>query len=258
MVNTGRQSAAILLVEDDPGIALTLTDVLEGNSHRVRVAGTGAEAKTLVDEMHPDLIILDLMLPDADGLVLCSDLKARAPAPIIICSASTQTRDRVLSLKLGADDFIGKPFDIDELEARVEAVLRRTQAQKAAEPAPAARPQLPQERVGSLVIDRGRRRVTLAGEMLQLTPTEYRLLCALAAHPDEVLSREELAQQVWGYADASVGRAIDAHISRLRVKLNAGKVPAPPIVSVRGFGYKIVASSESETTASETTQTAVA
>ena len=246
MVNPVRQSASILLVEDDPGIALTLTDVLESNGYTVRTAGTGAEAKTFVDEMNPDLIILDLMLPDADGLVLCSDLKARADASIIICSASTQTRDRVLSLKLGADDFIGKPFNIDELEARIEAVLRRTQGVKAAEPTP-ARPPSPQERVGDLVIDRSRRRVTLGSEPLQLTPTEYRLLCALAAHPDEVLSREELAQQVWGYADAGVGRAIDAHISRLRVKLNAAKAPPPPIVSVRGFGYKIADGSDANT-----------
>jgi aminomethyltransferase len=171
--------------------------------------------------------------------------KSRVDAPIVICSASNQTRDRVLGLKLGADDFISKPFDIDELEARIEAVLRRSRAQKTAE-APAAPPAQQQERVGELAIDRGRRRVTLGGETLQLTPTEYRLLCALAAHPDEVLSREELAQQVWGYADASIGRAIDAHISRLRVKLNSGKVPAPPIVSVRGFGYKIVAEASGE------------
>jgi len=245
MVNTGKQSAAVLLVEDDPAIALTLSDVLEGTGYSVRHATTGAEAKAMTDEIQPDLIILDLMLPDADGLVLCSDLKSRVDAPIVICSASNQTRDRVLGLKLGADDFISKPFDIDELEARIEAVLRRSRAQKTAE-APAAPPAQLQERVGELAIDRGRRRVTLGGETLQLTPTEYRLLCALAAHPDEVLSREELAQQVWGYADASIGRAIDAHISRLRVKLNSGKVPAPPIVSVRGFGYKIVAEASGE------------
>src|SRR6266542_2660670 len=246
MATSGRQAASILLVEDDPAIALTLVDVLEGAGHTVRHASTGAEAKTLVEEALPDLIILDLMLPDADGLVLCSDLKARAGVPIIICSASNQTRDRVLSLKLGADDFIGKPFDIDELEARVEAVLRRANAQRPSEASPQSQPHVQQERVGELVIDRGRRRVMLGGESLQLTPTEYRLLCALAAHPDEVLSREELAQQVWGYADASIGRAIDAHISRLRVKLNTGKTPAPPIVSVRGFGYKIVAEAMGE------------
>ena len=250
MVNTGKQTASVLLVEDDPAVALTLTDVLEGAGHTVRHATTGAEAKSMADEQNPELIILDLMLPDADGLVLCTDLKARTGAPIIICSASNQTRDRILGLKLGADDFISKPFDIAELEARVEAVLRRANVSRAdTAPAAGAAPAQQQERVGELTIDRGRRRVTLGGETLQLTPTEYRLLCALAAHPDEVLSREELAQQVWGYADASIGRAIDAHISRLRVKLNNGKAPAPPIVSVRGFGYKIVAEAGAETAA---------
>jgi DNA-binding response OmpR family regulator len=245
MVGTGKPSTSILLVEDDPAVALTLSNVLEGTGYVVRRAGTGAEAKSMTDESRPDLIILDLMLPDADGLVLCADLKNRAAAPIIICSASNQTRDRVLGLKLGADDFIGKPFDIDELEARVEAVLRRARPESSAPvsvPAP-----LQQERVGELVIDRGRRRVTLGGEPLQLTPTEYRLLCALAGHPNEVLSREDLAQQVWGYADASIGRAIDAHISRLRGKLNAGRTQAPSIVSSRGYGYKIVPERTHET-----------
>src|SRR6266540_950928 len=156
MATSGRQAASILLVEDDPAIALTLTDVLEGAGHTVRHASTGAEAKTFAEEAQPDLIILDLMLPDVDGLVLCSDLKTRSGAPIIICSASNQTRDRVLSLKLGADDFIGKPFDIDELEARVEAVLRRASPQKAAGAPAQPQPQIQQERVGELVIDRGR------------------------------------------------------------------------------------------------------
>ena len=241
MATLGKQTAGILLVEDDPAVALALTEVLESVGHQLRHASTASEAKAFIDESQPDLIILDLMLPDADGLVLCADLKARSVAPIVICSASNQTRDRVLGLKLGADDFIAKPFDIEELEARVEAVLRRAGPPKTA--AAAAQPQAPsqQERVGELLIDRGRRRVTLGGESLQLTPTEYRLLCALASRPDDVLSREELAQQVWGYADASIGRAIDAHISRLRVKLNAAKASAPHIVSARGFGYRIVA-----------------
>jgi two-component system response regulator MtrA len=244
MVSTGNgRETSVLLVEDDPATALTLSDVLQERGHRVRHASTAAEAKALVEEAAPDLIILDLMLPDADGLVLCADLKTRSGAPIIICSASNQTRDRVLGLKLGADDFIGKPFDIDELEARVEAVMRRSVQGTAMEAGTHTVPPA-QERVGSLTIDRGRRRVMLGNEAVQLTPTEYRLLCALAARPDEVLSREELAQQVWGYADASIGRAIDAHISRLRVKLTGHQAAPPAVVSVRGFGYKIVPEAE--------------
>jgi two-component system response regulator MtrA len=226
-----------MLVEDDPAVAQTLTDALESSGYRVWHAENGADARTLLEQAHPDLIILDLMLPDVDGLVLCSGLKAIADVPIIICSATPQKRDAILGLKLGADDFVPKPFDIYELEARVEAVLRRTSQPRSAEPAQPAPPD--HIRVGNLVIDRSRRRVTLGNEQIQLTPTEYRLVSALASRPDEILSRDELAQLVWGYQDASSGRTIDVHIRRLRVKLSGAAVPAPAIVSVRGFGYKM-------------------
>ena len=237
----------VMLVEDDPAVAQTLTDVLESSGYRVWHVESGADAKAMLEQARPDLIVLDLMLPDVDGLVLCSTLKAIADVPIIICSATTQKRDAVLGLKLGADDFIPKPFDIYEFEARVEAVLRRTHpvSGRHAEAAPTS----DQIRLGELVIDRSRRRVSLGGQALQLTPTEYRLLSALASRPDEILTREELAQLVWGYQDVSSGRTIDVHIRRLRVKLASGAVPPPPIISVRGFGYKI-AQEEGASTAS--------
>jgi len=226
-----------MLVEDDHAVAQTLTDALESSGYRVWLAETGADAKTLLEQTRPDLIILDLMLPDVDGLVLCSGLKAIADVPIVICSATPQKRDAILGLKLGADDFIAKPFDIYELEARVEAVLRRTsQTRVSAEASPTPPDHI---RVGELIIDRSRRRVTLGGEPIQLTPTEYRLVSALASRPDEILSRDDLATLVWGYQDASSGRTIDVHIRRLRVKLSQGPVPAPAIVAVRGFGYKM-------------------
>lgn len=226
-----------MLVEDDHAVAQTLTDALEGSGYRVWLAETGADAKTLLEQTRPDLIILDLMLPDVDGLVLCSGLKAIADVPIVICSATPQKRDAILGLKLGADDFIAKPFDIYELEARVEAVLRRTSQTRVSKEASPSPPD--HIRVGELIIDRSRRRVTLGGEPIQLTPTEYRLVSALASRPDEILSRDDLATIVWGYQDASSGRTIDVHIRRLRVKLSQGPVPAPAIVAVRGFGYKM-------------------
>ena len=225
-----------MLVEDDPAVAQTLTDALESSGYRIWHAENGADAKTLLEQSRPGLIILDLMLPDIDGLVLCSGLKSIADVPIIICSATPQKRDAILGLKLGADDFVAKPFDIYELEARVEAVLRRTSQSRTVE---VSAPPPDHIRVGDLVIDRSRRRVMLGGEPIQLTPTEYRLVSALASRPDEILSRDELAQLVWGYQDASSGRTIDVHIRRLRVKLSQGPVPAPAIVAVRGFGYKI-------------------
>jgi DNA-binding response OmpR family regulator len=226
---------AVMLVEDDHSVAQTLTDVLESSGYRVWHVENGADAKAMLEQARPDLIVLDLMLPDVDGLVLCSTLKAIADVPIIICSASNQKRDTVLGLKLGADDYIAKPFDVYEFEARVEAVLRRVHQSRPQE-APAQQDHI---HIGELIIDRSRRMVTLGGTQLQLTPTEYRLLSAMASRPEEVLSREELAQLVWGYQDVSTGRTIDVHIRRLRVKLASGPVPAPPIISVRGFGYKI-------------------
>lgn len=238
MVQHSRPSGStVMLVEDDPTVARTLADVLESSGYRVWHAENGGDSKAMLEQAHPDLIILDLMLPDIDGLVLCSALKAIADIPIIICSATPQKRDAILGLKLGADDFIAKPFDIYELEARVEAVLRRANGRSSETRAAPANDHI---RVRDLVIDRSRRKVTLGEEQIQLTPTEYRLLSALASRPDEILSRDELAQIVWGYQDASSGRTIDVHIRRLRVKLASTSVPPPQIVAVRGFGYKIV------------------
>jgi two-component system response regulator MtrA len=236
MTEKAKNGTTILLVEDDETVAAAVAEVLELSGYNVSHAADGNQAKALIEEKRPDLVVLDLILPDVDGLVLCSDLKAIADVPVVICSATTRKRDTVLGLKLGADDFIPKPFDIYEFEARVEAVLRR--AGQSRKPAEATTP--PDEmRIGGLSIDRSRHRVSLGGEVIQLTPIEYRLLIALMSRPDEVLSREDLAQMVWGYQDASVGRTIDVHIRRLRVKLGSAATASPPIVSVRGFGYKI-------------------
>jgi len=228
--------ATILLVEDDDAIAESMAELLESAGYKVVRTDNGMDAKASLERARPDLIILDLILPDVDGLVLCSDLKAIADVPIIVSSATGRKRDTVLSLKLGADDFVPKPFDIFEMEARVEAVLRRAQ-QRGATNQPASPPD--EIRLGELAIDRSRRRVMLGDAELHLTPIEYRLLSVLASRPDEVFSREDLAQLVWGYQDASVGRTVDVHIRRLRVKLGSAPVPPPPIISVRGFGYKI-------------------
>ncbi|HEU5316609.1 MAG TPA: response regulator transcription factor [Chloroflexota bacterium] len=263
---TGGQQSQILLVEDDAAVAMTLTDVLESEGYRVAHAPNGGVAKTLVDEVHPDLIILDLMLPDSDGLVLCSDLKSRADVPIIICSATNRKRDAVLGFKLGADDFVPKPFHVDELLTRVQAALRRAASRPKDAPPPAgasagaapvydttptgnAQPR--SYRVGDLHVDHARRSVKLGDVSVELTPTEYRLIAALASRPEEVLSRQDLAQIVWGYQDASIGRSIDVHLHRLRTKLKEAnpRIKPPSIVAVRGFGYKITTQAEEETSA---------
>ena len=231
--------ASILLVEDDPATAFMLTDVLQSNGYEVRVAHTGAEARTLAEQLKPDLIILDLVLPDEDGLVLCSVLKSMTLAPILVCSGTQRRRDAFLSLKLGADDFIAKPFDVYDLLARVEVLLRRG-AQR--QPAETTTPRGP-IRVGDLQIDHATHQVTLGDTLLQLTPTEYRLLTVLAARPEQVVPRDALAKLVWGDPDTGTSRTIDVHIGRLRVKLTQAGRNAPQIMSVRGFGYKIVSGS---------------
>jgi DNA-binding response OmpR family regulator len=228
--------ATILLVEDDAAIAFMLTDILESTGYQVREAATGAAARAMVEQLRPDLIILDLVLPDEDGLVLCSLLKNTANVPILICSGTQRRRDAFLSLKLGADDFIAKPFDMYDLLARVEVLLRRAAQHHAGEPITHRGPL----RIGELLIDHGLHQVTLATNVLQLTPTEYRLLTVLAARPDQVVPREALAKLVWGDPDTGTSRTIDVHIGRLRVKLGLGGRQAPQIISVRGFGYKIV------------------
>jgi DNA-binding response OmpR family regulator len=205
---------------------------LEGSGYRVAAVDTGAKARSLVEHLRPDLILLDLTLPDTDGLVLTTTLKHLTSAPIIICSACDGRVDRVLGLKLGADDFVAKPFDLDELEARIEAVLRRATRAPTAPPMPAD-----QIRVDDLVISPSRAMVSIAGRVVHVTPTEYRLLVALASRPDQVLSRETLGQLVWGYHDFGTSHLIDVHIGRLRLKLRRPSTAAPLIVTVRGRGY---------------------
>jgi DNA-binding response OmpR family regulator len=228
----------ILLVDDDPAAAQALSHALESSGYRVTAVDTGSEARSIIEHANPDLILLDLALPDTDGLVLTAALKTLTDAPIIVCSARQQQVDRVLSLKLGADDFVPKPFDLEELEARIEAVLRRASRVRDVS-APSD-----EIRIGDLSIAQSRGTITLAGEVVHLTPTEYRLLVALASRPNEVLSRETLGQIVWGYQDLGTGHLIDVHIGRLRLKLRRVSPAAPVVVTVRSRGYTIGPESE--------------
>ncbi|HEY0581147.1 MAG TPA: response regulator transcription factor [Chloroflexota bacterium] len=239
MAAAGAGRASILVVEDDPSVARVLLDALAMANYRTWHAIDGHDARGQIEHARPDLILLDLLLPDIDGLVLCSMLKTIADVPTIICSASSRRSDPVLALKLGADDFVKKPFELDDLLARIEAVLRRAPPRPANGTLPPPRPR--ELRVGELTIEPGRRRAVVGHEPLALTPTEFRLLMVLAADAEQILSRDRLAQQVWGYADASNSRTIDVHIRRLRVKLAHGPLAAPTIVSVRGMGYRLTA-----------------
>src|SRR5216684_629010 len=225
----------ILVIEDDQALGTTLRNVLSSSGYRVWVAESGSEVRATLEHLEPDLILLDLTLPDADGLILAATLKILRSTPIIIMSARTQQADRVLGLKLGADDFIAKPFDLDELMARVEAVLRR------ATPAPLSTPaSVDRISIGELTITPTSALVTLGSEAVHLTPTEYRLLLTLARHVDEVLSRQALLQLVWGYQDSSAGHVVDVHLGRLRQKLQRARLATPRIITVRGAGLSLV------------------
>jgi DNA-binding response OmpR family regulator len=255
----------IMLVDDDPTVANLVREILEGEGYLVETAGTGGAAEAMIEHVRPNLVILDIMLPDADGLMLCARLLGQWPAPVIMLSGSRRESDRILSLRLGADDFIAKPFDTFELVARVQAVLRRSPRElgmpSTSPLAPAAgaaahrdfqagiggrenRRQDGPGTVGALTIDPRRRTVTIGDAPLQLTPTENRLLTALASDAERVFSRDELAGVLWGYDSLGESRAVDVHIRRLRAKLEPFGDTAPPIVTVRGFGYKLGRSDE--------------
>ena len=231
------QAPSILLVEDDPGFAAMLCDALSARGYHLWHAASAAEAEALLGDMRADLILLDLILPDRNGLALCVTLKGRSGVPLIVCSATRRKDDRVLAFKLGADDFLAKPFSLDELQARIEVALQRggTSSRNGARP-----PEPRVQHIGALVIDRAQRRVTLGDDVLQLTPTEYYLLCALASRPAEVVSRSELAESVWSSSDASILRSLDVHMRRLRAKIKAAGGGPTRLVTRRGFGYQLL------------------
>jgi DNA-binding response OmpR family regulator len=230
--STGEANASvtIMLVEDDPEVERRVTLALRRRGYQVVIATTGAEARALLSAANPDLIIMDLMLPDTDGLLLTESFQALTRAHILICSGRHERHDRVLGLKLGAADFLAKPFDMDELEARVEALLRRSV--RRASPAPTD-----QIRVGEMVIAPSRGTVKIAGRLVHLTPTEYHLLLVLASQPETVFARRALTQKVWGYPDLERGHLVDVHVGRLRLKLRAASPDREYVVTEHGRGY---------------------
>jgi len=230
----------ILLIEDDPILAEMLRERLRSRGHTVWHAAGGAEAEAIACEIQPELVIVDLVLPDANGLVLCADLRARWTIPIIICTASERPEDAILGFKLGADDFVRKPFSTDELEARIEAALRRPTLRSMA-----VSDDDTLQIVGPLVIDRARHIATVGGEVIHLTPKEFGLLCALADPPNHLHHTQDLARQVWGEYDLGIARSLQVHIRRARSKLKATKGRSPDLMSVRGLGYRLVWEGES-------------
>jgi DNA-binding response OmpR family regulator len=221
----------ILVVDDELQIVRVARSYLEKASFRVLTASNGKEALFVARHEKPDLVVLDLQMPEMDGLEFTRRVRAEQPdIAIIMLTARIEEMDRILGLELGADDYMTKPFSPRELVARVRAVLRRSQAA----PAPVEVLQ-----VKDLLLDKGRREATLAGERLDLTPTEFDLLAALMSAPGRAFSRADLLEAVQGVAFEAYERTIDAHIKNLRHKLEPDPANPQYITTVRGIGYRL-------------------
>jgi two-component system phosphate regulon response regulator PhoB len=225
-------SAHILVVDDEPDISALVAYHLARESYRVRTAADGVEAIRAVETERPDLVVLDLMLPGMSGLDVLGELRRRGETqdlPVILLTARREEKDRIEGLRLGADDYLAKPFSPQELVLRVGAVLRRVQQ------APPVAKGGKVVRVGPFTVDTGAARAEAAGEPLDLTPTEYRLLLTLMERRGRVQSRRQLLEAVWEVTANIATRTVDMHVQRLRNKLGG---EADWIETVRGFGYR--------------------
>jgi len=222
-------SKTVLVIDDEPKIADLCRDYLRAAGYGVLTAGDGPDGLALARREHPDLVVLDLMLPGMDGLDVCRALRRDGSVPIIMLTARVDESDRLVGLELGADDYLTKPFSPRELVARVRTVLRR--AGGAATPAEVIR-------AGELSLDRTRFKVNLPDREVTLTPTEFEILAVMAAQPGRVFSRAQLLTAAHGIAFESYERAIDSHIRNLRRKLQLDADGPEYIQTVHGVGYK--------------------
>lgn len=235
--------ATLLLVEDELEIRTMLKLSLEDEGYVVHEAADGASGLAAFHQYRPDLVLLDLRLPDRRGLDVCRDIRLASTVPIIIVTAQADTHDLVAGLEAGADDYVTKPVVPKALAARIRALLRRVAM---AEPAagapgsPGAGTAPPTIRFGPLELREAEAVVIRRGEQLELTKTEFRLLCELAAQPNIVLSRDQLLERVWGYDYLGDTRLVDAHVHRLRNKVEDDPQRPTLILTVRGIGYKLV------------------
>jgi len=222
----------VLVVEDDPAILRGLADNLRFEGYDVQTAADGEEAYRAQRVHKPDLIVLDLMLPRMSGLELCKKLRAEGlHTPILMLTARSEESDRVLGLDIGADDYMTKPFSVRELAARIRAVLRRTQGGSP----------LPDDlQFGQVEVDFKRYEVRRKGKPIEMTRKEFAILRLLAARAGEVVTREQLLDEVWGYDAYPVSRTVDNHVAALRAKLETNPAEPEHILTVHGVGYKFV------------------
>jgi len=223
----------ILVIEDDPAILRGLADNLKYESYAVATASSGDAGLAMVRERKPDLVILDLMLPKLSGYEICRKLRAEGnQVPILMLTARGEEADRVLGLDIGADDYVTKPFSVREVLARVRALLRRSAPGK-----PAAPDEL---RFGDIVVDFRSYEAARAGQPMELTRKEFGVLRYLASRAGEVVSRDELLSEVWGYESYPTTRTVDNHIASLRAKIERDPANPDYLRTVHGVGYKFV------------------
>lgn len=222
---------SVLLVEDDPRVRRVLRLALEDEGFSVAEAADGAQSLERLEEVVPDIVLLDLMLPDRDGFSVCREVRRRSDVPVIMVTARTDSHDVVAGLESGADDYVTKPLVAKELAARIRALLRR------AEPA-AGRP-LRHVTSGELEIGVDDGVVTRDGVPVALTHTEFRLLAELAVAEGRICSREHLLDRVWGYGYFGDSRIVDVHVRRLRTKVERDPASPRHVVTVRGLGYRL-------------------
>jgi DNA-binding response OmpR family regulator len=222
-------SQLILVVDDEPKVARLTRDYLEKNGFRVLTTGDGQSALTIARREKPDLVILDLLLPQIDGREVCRILRRESDVPIIMLTALSEEIDQVTGLEIGADDYITKPFSVRTLVARVRSLLRRTHGEVKA-------PSI--VRTGGLEVDTEKYSARFNDIPLKLTPNEFKLLCLLASRPGQTLTREQLLEDLHGMA-SSMDRSVDSHIKNLRKKLEAASGESM-IETVYGIGYRFV------------------
>jgi DNA-binding response OmpR family regulator len=225
----------VLFIEDDDAIRLALRLALEDEGYEVVEAHDGASGLVQFGQCQPDVVLLDLRLPDLSGFEVCKAMRSSSTVPIIMVTAQTEAADMVAGLEAGADDYVTKPVVPKVLSARIAAVLRRVSYESSGD-------QSHDEvvRFGDLELRREQGVVTKAGEELSLTRTEFRMLCEFAKHADAVLSRDQLLEHVWGYEYLGDSRLVDAHVRRLRLKIEDTPDEPQRIVTVRGLGYRLI------------------
>ncbi len=219
---------SVLVVEDEASIASFVSLYLKNAGYEVRTAANGAEALASADRESPSLIVLDLMLPDIDGIEICRRLRQKSDIPILMLTARDEDVDKIIGLEVGADDYMTKPFNPRELVARVKSILRRSTPERKERESEVIKH-------GDLCVDAGRREAKVGDEEIQLAPKEFDLLWELLDHRGLVLTRDQLLERVWGYTFAGDTRTVDVHVRQLRRKLG----DASPIVTVWGVGYKV-------------------